>query len=62
MRLAPFWPGMQFLSFDADGVYVLSPEAIAAIEEAEAQIARGELATDEEVEAVYRRYAPKLPS
>lgn len=45
------------MSFDADGVYVLSPEEIAAIEEAEAQIARGEFATDEELEAVCRRYA-----
>jgi hypothetical protein len=38
------------------GVYKLSPEERAAIEVSKAQARRGEFATDEEVEAAYRRF------
>ena len=36
--------------------YVLTPEERAAVEEGLAEIERGELATDEDVAAVYARY------
>jgi predicted transcriptional regulator len=36
--------------------YVLSPEEIADLEEADAEIARGEFATDDEVAAVWAKY------
>ena len=36
--------------------YVLSPEEIADLEEADAEIARGEFATDDEVAAVWTKY------
>jgi predicted transcriptional regulator len=38
------------------GVYKLSAEERAAIDEAQAQAARGEFASDEEVEALFNRY------
>jgi hypothetical protein len=44
------------LAGDSDTVYRLSAEEEADLIEADAQIARGELATDEEVEAVFSKY------
>ncbi|MDQ6435037.1 hypothetical protein RB623_13355 [Mesorhizobium sp. LHD-90] len=41
----------------SDEVYVLSEEERAAIAVARAQIARGEFATEEELEAVFKKYA-----
>jgi hypothetical protein len=38
------------------GVYRLSEAELGAIEEAEAEIARGDFASDEEVEALFDRY------
>ncbi len=38
------------------GVYQLSPEELADIEDGQAEIRRGEFATDEEVAAVFNRY------
>jgi len=37
-------------------VYVLTPEEEAAIAESEAEVARGEFATDEEVRAVWAKF------
>jgi hypothetical protein len=45
-----------FAELAEQGVYPLSSEERAAIEESKAQVRRGELATDEEVEAAYRRF------
>jgi hypothetical protein len=46
------------LELEAGGgdVYVLSDEERAAIEEAEAELDRGEVASDEEVKALFARY------
>jgi hypothetical protein len=41
----------------SDEVYVLSEEERVAINVARAQIARGEFATEEEIEAVFKKYA-----
>jgi predicted transcriptional regulator len=41
---------------DGEGIYVLSDEEKAAIEVSRAQAARGEFATDEEIEAVLNKY------
>jgi hypothetical protein len=41
--------------FDSSGVYVLSAEEEAALDEADEGIARGELATGAEVDAAYAR-------
>ena len=38
------------------GVYHASPEELQAIDEALAAVARGEIASDEEVEAVFAKY------
>ncbi len=38
------------------GLYQPSPEELKAIDEALAEVARGEIATDEEVEAVFAKY------
>ncbi len=38
------------------GVYVMSPEEESAIEEGLAQADRGELASDDEIDAVWRRH------
>jgi hypothetical protein len=38
------------------GVYQASPEELKAIDEALAAVARGEVASDDEVEAVFARY------
>jgi predicted transcriptional regulator len=38
------------------GVYHATPEELAAIDEALAAVSRGEIATDEEVEAVFAKY------
>ncbi len=38
------------------GVYHATPEELKAIDEALAAVARGEIATDEEVEAVFAKY------
>jgi hypothetical protein len=38
------------------GVYHAAPEELKAIDEALAAVARGEIATDEEVEAVFSKY------
>jgi hypothetical protein len=38
------------------GVYVATPEELQAIDEALAQAARGEIATDEEVEAAFATF------
>jgi predicted transcriptional regulator len=38
------------------GVYHASPEELKAIDEALAAVARGEIANDEEVEAVFAKY------
>ena len=37
-------------------IYVLDDEELAAVKEAEAQAARGEFLSDEEVEALFSRY------
>ncbi len=44
------------LEKEGPDVYVLDDEELAAIEEAEAQAARGEFLSDEEVEALFSRY------
>jgi hypothetical protein len=38
------------------GVYHATPEELAAIDEALAAVSRGEIASDEEVEAVFAKY------
>jgi predicted transcriptional regulator len=38
------------------GVYHATPEELTAIDEALAAVSRGEIATDEEVEAVFAKY------
>ena len=40
----------------AGGVYHATPEELAAIDEARAQVTRGEIATDEEVEAAFAKF------
>lgn len=47
---------MVFAELAKQGAYALSPEENAAIAESKAQVRRGELATDEEVEAAYSRF------
>ena len=47
---------MIFAELAEQGTYTLAPDERAAIEELKAQVRRGELATDEEVEAAYRRF------
>ena len=45
-----------FAEFAKQGLYRLSPEERAAIEESKEQVRRGEFATDEEVEAAFARF------
>lgn len=40
------------------GVYQATPDELRAIDEALAAVTRGEVATDEEVEAVFAKYRP----
>jgi len=47
---------MVFAELAKQGVYKLSPEERAALEESKGQLRRGEAATDEEVEAAYARF------
>ena len=47
---------LTFAQLAKRGVYKMSPEERAAIAEARAQVRRGELATDAEVEAAYARF------
>jgi hypothetical protein len=47
---------MVFAELAKEGVYPLSPEERAALEESKAQARRGEFATDEEVDAAYARF------
>ena len=47
---------MVFAELAKQGVYKLSSEERAALEESKAQVRRGEFATDEEVEAAYARF------
>jgi hypothetical protein len=47
---------MVFAELAKQGAYALTPEERAAIEESKAQMRRGDFATDEEVEAAYRRF------
>ena len=47
---------MLFAQLAKHGVYQLSPEERTAIEESRDQVRRGELATDEEVEAAFARF------
>lgn len=47
---------LTFAQLARQGVHKLSPEERAAIAEARAQVHRGELATDAEVEAAYARF------
>lgn len=47
---------LTFAKLAKRGVYKLSPEERAAIAESRAQVRRGELATDAEVEAAYARF------
>ncbi|GLS20488.1 hypothetical protein GCM10007874_35050 [Labrys miyagiensis] len=44
------------LAGDDDGIYRLTPEEEADLIEAEAEIARGELATDDDVQTVFSKY------
>ncbi|MGO9546283.1 MAG: hypothetical protein ACLPPF_15995 [Rhodomicrobium sp.] len=41
---------------DGDEIYILTPEEEAAIAESEAEVARGEFATDEEVRTVWAKF------
>lgn len=41
---------------EGEGIYVLSDEEKAAIDVSRAQVARGEFATDEEIEAVLNKH------
>ncbi|MGQ0592416.1 MAG: hypothetical protein ACT4QB_07115 [Gammaproteobacteria bacterium] len=45
-----------FTELAKQGFYRLSPEERAAMEESKEQVRRGELATDEEVEAAFARF------
>lgn len=45
-----------FTEFAKQGLYRLSPEERAAIEESKEQVRRGEFATDEEVGAAFARF------
>jgi hypothetical protein len=47
---------MVFAELAKQGVYKLSPAERAALEVSKAQVRRGELATDTEVEAAYARF------
>jgi hypothetical protein len=47
---------MLFADLAEQGIYRLSPEERAAIDESRDQVRRGELATDAEVEAAYARF------
>jgi hypothetical protein len=47
---------LEFSEFAKQGLYKLSPEERVAIDESKAQVRRGEIATDEEVEAAYARF------
>jgi hypothetical protein len=47
---------MLFAQLAKQGVYKLSPEERAAVEESKDQVRRGELATDDEVEAAFARF------
>ena len=47
---------MLFADLAKQGVYRLSPDERATIEESRDQVRRAELATDEEVEAAYARF------
>lgn len=40
----------------SDNLYRATPEELKAIDEAVAEVERGEIATDEEVEAVFAKY------
>jgi hypothetical protein len=41
---------------EQDGVYILTPEESAALAESEAEVERGEFATDDEVRAVWAKF------
>ncbi len=41
---------------ERDEVYILTPEELAAIQESDAEVVRGEFATDEEVRAVWAKF------
>ena len=47
---------MIFAELARQGAYKLTADETAAIAESKAQVSRGEFATDEEVEAAYRRF------
>ena len=47
---------LTFAQLAKQGIYRLSPEERAAIAESRAQMRRGDLATDAEVEAAYARF------
>lgn len=47
---------LEFSGLAKQGLYKLSAEERAAIEESKAQVRRGEIATDDEVEAAYARF------
>lgn len=49
---------LQLMGGEDGEIYQLSPEEEAALAESLAQAARGEYATDEEVEAVFAKYRP----
>ncbi|RST88166.1 hypothetical protein EJC49_01580 [Aquibium carbonis] len=48
---------MQIVNGGDEGVYVLSDEERAAVEVGRQQAARGEFATEEEIEALFEKYA-----
>jgi predicted transcriptional regulator len=46
----------------SDNLYRATPEELKAIDEAIAEVERGEIASDEEVEAVFAKYRVSPPS
>lgn len=48
---------MEMVSRGDEGVYVLSDEERAAVEVGRQQAARGEFATEDEIEALFKKYA-----
>ena len=47
---------LAFAGEETGEVYILTPEEEAALAESEAEVARGEFASDEEVRAVWAKY------
>ncbi|CDZ38581.1 hypothetical protein NOJ28_05440 [Neorhizobium galegae] len=47
---------LSFMGKDDEGVYQLTPEEEADLEEADREIERGEIATEEEVRAMWAKY------